>query len=225
MSEIVTLITEWDTFQGDHPDATAEEFCRHFLIKKREAKKSDQLFGGHMPPDINTTLLKLFGRLTGINIYHFKNGMKSEGQIDIETFTLLNSIRFRNEARKTDVINDSFMETSTGIDMLLRLRKAGYITERDDPSDKRARLVKLTPKGEQMLFKCYRQLGKIAFFMFSDMDLDDKKIILQILSVVDIKHSKIIDENRGKNLDELVSLFVSKEKLDAYEKGLASRDH
>ena len=51
--------------------------------------------------------------------------MKNENDIDIETFTLINVISFRKECRKTDAITDCFLELSTGIDILTRLRKNG----------------------------------------------------------------------------------------------------
>jgi len=216
MSEIVKLVTEWDAFQKGHADANIEDFCRYYLIKKREAEKKEELFGGHLPPELNSTLAKMIGRMASISLYYFKNAVKHEKNMDLESFTLINVINFRKECRKSDAIIECFLELSTGIDILARLRKNGYITERDDPSDKRAKLVKLTAKGEEFLFKCWRNLGKVSFFVYNDMKEDDKRIILQLLSNVHSKHSKIIAENKNKDLDELIALYTTPEEYKAF---------
>jgi DNA-binding MarR family transcriptional regulator len=218
MSEIIKLVTEWDAFEKEHKGATVEDFCRYYLIKKRETGKENQLFGGHVPPESNGTLAKLIGRLASISVYYFKNIMKQEKDIDIdiEAFTLINVIHYRKECRKTDAIGESYLELSTGIDILTRLRKNGYISERGDPNDKRARLVRTTAKGEAMLVKCWRSLGKSSFFVYNDLGPDDKKIVMQLLSNLEIKHSKIISENRNKNLDELIEEFSDKKAYTAF---------
>jgi DNA-binding MarR family transcriptional regulator len=216
MSEIVKLVSEWDAFEKEHKKATVEDFCRYYLIKKKASKKEGELFGGHLPPEINSTMAKLIGRLATISVFHFKGTMKQENNIDIESFTLINVIRHLKECRKTDAISEAFLELSTGIDMLTRLRKNGYISERADPNDKRARLVKLTAKGEEVLFKCWKNLGKVSFFLYGDMEEDDKKIVLQLLSGVDTKHSRIITENKNRDLEELIAEYSDKEKYKAF---------
>lgn len=218
MSEIIKLVTEWDAFEKEHKGSTVEDFCRYYLIKKRETGKEEQLFGGHVPPESNGTLAKLIGRLGSVTVYYFKNAMKQEKDIDIdiESFSLINVIRFRKECRKTDAISECFLELSTGIDILTRLKKNGYISERGDPNDKRARLVKVTAKGEAMLVKCWKSLGKTAFFVYNDLEDDDKKIVMQLLSNLEIKHSKIIAENRNKTLDELIEEFSDKKEYKAF---------
>jgi DNA-binding MarR family transcriptional regulator len=223
MSEIVKLVTEWDAFEKEHKNASIEDFCRYYLIKEREAKKKDELFGGHMPPEINSTMAKLIGRLSSIMVYHFKNSVKQENNIDIEWFTLINVIHFRKECRKTDAITECFLELSTGIDILNRLHKNGYISERGDPSDKRARLVKLTAKGEGMLIQCWKSLGKISFFIYNDLETDDKKIVLQLLSNIDTKHSKIIAENKGKDIDTLLTEYGDHEGYKTFRKQMDER--
>jgi DNA-binding MarR family transcriptional regulator len=216
MSEIVKLVTEWDAFEKEHKNASIEDFCRYYLIKKRETEKKDKLFGGHIPPEMNSILIKLIGKLGAISLYHFKNEVKQEKNIDIDSFALANVIYYRKECRKTDAINECLLELSTGIDILSRLRKNGYTIERGDPNDKRARLVKLTSKGEQMLFKCWSDMSKISFFIYEDLEDDDKKIVLQLLSNLEIKHSKIIAENKNKDIDTLISEFSDKAKFKTY---------
>jgi DNA-binding MarR family transcriptional regulator len=204
MKEITRLVNEWDAFESKHPDAVIEDFCRYYLLKKKETEDKTALFGGHMPPEIHGILGKLIVRLAAIHSYYFKNTKKGIRELDLDSFALLNSVHHRKEAKKTDPINEYFMEISTGLDIFARLKKKGLISERQDTSDKRAKLVRLTAKGEKVLLACWNDLGKISRFMYGDMDMDDKKIIFHLLSTVDIKHSKIISENKSQDIGAVI---------------------
>ena len=75
--------------------------------------------------------------------------------------------------------------------------------ERIDPTDKRAKLVKATAKGEKLLVKCYEGLMKVSDIMFWDMGQEDKKLCIQLLRHVEIKHSKLVIAVKDKSIDEI----------------------
>ncbi len=219
MKPLVKLVNEWDAYESKHSNASIEDFCRFYLIKKREEERKGIIFsGGAVPPSINSILLKMLSRISAINFYYFKISSEKEDRIEPEWFLLLNSIFFKKESKKIDVINANFIEQSTGVDMLKRMKKAGLISERNDLVDKRAVLVKLTQKGEGILFKCFEKLSTIGFFMFQDVNEDDKNLVLQLLSNTEIKHSRMILENRTKNFDEILDRYSDKEKLNKFKK-------
>jgi DNA-binding MarR family transcriptional regulator len=205
MRPLVKLITEWDAYENEHPGATPEEFCRYFLI--RESKKQEELFGGSVPPDTNAVLAKLVGRLGAVALAYSKMAIKGKIDIEIEWYFFMNTIYHQKEARKTDVITYNVIEQSTGIDILNRLKKAGYISERDDPDDKRAKLVKLTPEGEAVVFRCWDELTKAAYLMFGDMNEEDKKLVIQLLGNSEIRNSRILAEYKNKTIEELLLLI------------------
>lgn len=60
-----------------------------------------------------------------------------------------------------------------------------------------------------MFFKCWKSLGKIFFFVYNDFEVDDKKIVLQLLLNIDIKYLKIIIENKGKDIDIFIFEFMN----------------
>jgi DNA-binding MarR family transcriptional regulator len=212
MKEITKLVNEWDAFESEHSEATIEDFCRYYLVKTRQDNKN-QVLGGRVTPEINSSLGKLFGRLNAINAYYFKNSNKEHREIDLTSFGLLNSIYFRKEAKKTDAINDIFMELSTGIDVITRLKKKSLVAERNDPDDKRAKLIKLTSKGEKALNSCRADLGKISQYMYGEMNIDEKKTIFNLLSNIESKHTQKISEN---NLQDLWVLFNKEKKFSSH---------
>lgn len=206
MNKAAELINEWAEFDEQYPDADIESFCRHYLIKKREERevnKTGEIAEGILPPQIDTLLLKLLARISAAGEVYCRKALSDIPVITLEGFQYLGSIFHKGESRKTDIINYNLSELSTGIDTLNRLKNEKLITERTDPSDKRAKLVKHTAKGEEMLFECYRRLHSIGSLLFDELAESDKKLCIQLLKNVEIKHSKLALEVKQSTLDEV----------------------
>jgi DNA-binding MarR family transcriptional regulator len=209
MNKTVELVNEWARFEQRYPEGTIEEFCRRYLITQREKKEIGTNFRGVIPPQVDAYLSKLMGRICQILLLYGEVAMKGVSEIGrMEDFYFLNSVTHLGESRKTDIINYNFLELSSGIDVLNRLQKNKLIEERTDPADKRARLIKATTKGEKVLSKCYEVLIKVSDIVFWDMSQEDKKLCIQLLKGVEIKHAKIVMELRNKSLDEIHTLIT-----------------
>jgi DNA-binding MarR family transcriptional regulator len=204
MNQTVALVNEWASFEQKYKEATIEEFCRYYLISEREKKGMGQNFRGVIPPQIDTYLSKLIGRIFQIMEIYSGTALKEIPEIkQLADFYFLNSIHHLGESRKTDIIAYNFAELSTGIDLLNRLHKNKLIEERHDTSDKRVRLIKATAKGEKLLLKCYEALSKVSDIVFWDMGQEDKKLCIQLLKNVEIKHSKLVHDMKGLLVDEI----------------------
>lgn len=224
MKPLVELISEWDAYESSHKGATVEEFCRYYLVTRKE-KEEDKLFEGMRPPDLDTVAAKLIGRLAAMHMAYAKLALKEKAMdgVEVEWFYFLNAIYHQREARKTDIIQYNFYEPSTGNDILRRIKLAGLITEREDPHDKRARLVKLTTAGETLLLQLYELLYKSNYLMFSELSDVDKKLIVRLLGDTEVKHGKILAESRNKSIDEILEQAGMMEKFREVMKQTKSR--
>src|SRR5690606_12777526 len=120
-------------------------------------------FGGMLPPFFNAFLAKLIGRLgKSLESYTRKAVQEIPDLKQPEDFYFLNSITHLGESKKTDIIQYNFTEPATGVDVLKRLLQAGFTEERTDPADKRAKLVKVTDKGRNVLDLCYEKLTMMS---------------------------------------------------------------
>jgi DNA-binding MarR family transcriptional regulator len=212
MNKTVQLVNEWARFEGNHPDAGIEDFCRYYLIKSREAQQNQEIRAGIVPPDIDNYLLKLLGSIFNIGEFYMRQAMRNIKEINITGFYYLNSIKWMGECRKTDVINHHLSELSSGIDHLNRLLKEKLIEERPDPEDGRARLVRITEKGETLLFKLYDILSIGSEILFLDLSVEDKKLIIQILKGIEPKHAKLALESRHTSLEDIKKELLENKK-------------
>lgn len=213
MSELVKLIGAWEAYTQKHTTPSATEFCMHFLAKE----SNNQLFSGLTPPDLDTVFAKLIGRLAGMQTVYSKMVLQEIPGFELEWFYFLSSIYHLKEVRKTQVIQYNFTEQTTGIDILNKLKKLGYIAERSDPDDKRAKLVTVTNKGEKILFKLYQLLYKPTLLMYNDIDPKDKQVVINILKHTEQKHQELLSTAKNKSIKDLLLEVLGEEKFARME--------
>lgn len=202
MNKAVELINEWGAFEEKYPDGTIEDFCRHYLISKRE-NQPVEIAGGIRGIHTDGLLLRLIGRIAKLNMVYAQAALAGTGLIQIEEFGLLVVIKQEKNPRKTDIIHTNIQELSSGTDMLARLLKRGLIVEYTDEEDKRSKRVKLTEKGENAFMACIQNVGRMAKMMLNDMPEDDKRLCIQLLKSVDAKFSKLWFRHKGLPFDEI----------------------
>jgi DNA-binding MarR family transcriptional regulator len=203
MKPVVELITAWADYESKNPAASVGAFCGHYLLYSRglpAVGPAGAADGGSDAP-----LAGLINQLNAIHVIYAKALLKEVPGIELEWFYFMKEIDQQKEARKSDVVSAVFFEQSTGIDIINRIKKAGLIQERNDPMDKRARLVKLSPQGEKILLNLHDLLSKADHMLYQDLAGPNKKMLINILSDTEKKHSTLISENRHKHLEELTT--------------------
>jgi len=214
MSELVKLITAWEAYTQKNREASATEFCMYFLAKE----SNTELFGGLTPPDLDTVFAKLIGRLAGMHTAYAKMALQDMPGFELEWFYFLNSVYHLKEVKKTQIIQYNFTEQTTGIDILNKLNRLGYIAERTDPDDRRAKLVSITRAGEKALADLYRLLYKPTLLMYHGIDPGDKQVIINLLKDTEQRHQDILSNSRNLSIDELLSGELGTEEMARTER-------
>ncbi|TWF33840.1 DNA-binding MarR family transcriptional regulator [Chitinophaga polysaccharea] len=202
MNKAVTLITAWGAFDEQHPEASLEEFCRHYLAH-REGKANAAPAGRFMPVSSEGILMRTIGRIFKLHTIYTASALEGTGISNIDEYSLLNTVAQLQEPRKTEVIYAALQELSTGTDKLNRLKKLGYLAEYDDKEDKRSKRLKVTAKGEKVLVTCRKRITLLATMMFHDMQEDDMKLCTQLLKGVESKFAAIWLSHKGKDFEEI----------------------
>lgn len=212
MNKTVQLVNEWAAFESAHPQAEIEEFCRYYLTMQRsKLDLGENFLGKGAPPMPAAYLMKLIGFIARLFEIYVARALSDVPEIkQAEDFFFLNSIYHCGECRKTEVAQQQLMGISTGIDTLNRLLAHELIEERTDPSDKRARLVKATEKGQQILHKCYLRAGVVNDLIFNNLSVDDMKLCIQLLRGVEARHSALAFELRDLPIDEMYERIMGR---------------
>lgn len=200
MKPIVELITAWADYESENPAANVAEFCSHFLMEHKGQALPDLTAVTLKDLDTDQELASLINQLNAIHVIYAKAVLKEFPGIELEWFYFMKAIDQFQEARKSDIVAAVFFEQSTGIDILNRIKKAGLLTERSDPADKRAKLVKLSTKGGKLLQLLHQSLFKADQLLFHELSPSNKKLLINLLNDIQQKHQLLISENKHKQM-------------------------
>ncbi len=209
MEKTVELVNRWADFATKHPGAELEDFCRYYLTSEREKSNTGTLLGGITPKSSKITLNKLIIFIARIHALYANMAMDGIPLKQFEEFHFLNSIHVLRTPKKTEVINYTMNELSTGLNILASLREQGYIAEEDDLHDKRSRRVTLTPEGVEVLMVCRKRFSTVSDFLFAEMDEEDSLLCIQLLKNVEIKYAKLWQQHKGQKFDDIYEEVMS----------------
>lgn len=116
---------------------------------------------------------------------HYKSYCK-EALINTEInspdeYSFLYHLSMVDSYRKMELIHIHLLEAPSGIEIIKRLLKKGFIEEFDDIEDKRAKRVSLTKKGRQETDKLTPLMQKVYSKMAADTSLNEKLHIISFL--------------------------------------------
>jgi DNA-binding MarR family transcriptional regulator len=201
MKPIVQLVEEWAAFEEVTEQPSVEAFCRYYLQKQRPkpkqaGKKGERIMNGAF-------LLKTIGRILSAYSLYFRSAVNHIGIPPAESFYYLNGLLHLGEVRKSDLINYMFAETTTGMEVINRLIREEKIDERASPDDKRAKLIKVTPKGLSALDEYYKISGKVVEMTFKGVDDDILTDCYEMLKYCEQRNSAIAIELKNKPFDQM----------------------
>ena len=95
------------------------------------------------------------------------------------------------EMTKSQIISYNFMEMSTGVEVVKRLIKHEWLSEKENPKDKRSKLVSITEEGNELVKKFKEEADQLYANFSNSLVQPEKKKTCDILE-------KIISQNTLK---------------------------
>lgn len=156
-----------------------------------------------------TTSLQLarsLGRVASIQRTVFRLALRDTPGIEPEWYYFLHSVNERGEVRKTDIISiNLLLEPTTGIDILNRMIKAGLLDEKEDPADGRARLIRLTKKGQAVLKKAEAQVEQVTAMLFGKITGTQQAALQTVLAAIEGQFGPVLAEHHPKTIKEFIT--------------------
>jgi DNA-binding MarR family transcriptional regulator len=205
-NKTVELVNRFAEFEETHPESSVEEFCRYYLTSKKTKEGLGNLFDGEIPPRADIIAMKLIDRISRLHMIYIQVAMKGMTIRHFEEFSLLSAVANLKTPRKTEVIYHTINELSTGLSLLSDMIKNGYIKETDNQDDKRSKRLSLTLKGKKILKECYMRFSLVPEILFREMSEEDLLLCIQLLKNVEIKFSRLWQQDRNRSLEEILKI-------------------
>jgi MarR family transcriptional regulator, lower aerobic nicotinate degradation pathway regulator len=210
MEKLVELVNLWAAYSRENPDSDIKDFCTNYLtehyesvFRKEPPEEAEVVTPLNQHSAIDGELAALVGRLTRFTYFYSKKAVEKLPIANLDDILYLHLMMIMNAPKKSELIAALLSEFASGIDIINRLLKAGLCEEFPDENDKRAKRVKITPAGLEVLHHSSPVVAQISQIAFNELTVIEKVMIANILKRVDRFHSERYGDFKGHTFDEI----------------------
>ena len=183
LMKIETLIGKYRQFAESNPGVD-EYWLREFGSWLQRGGTTEQT-GEHAGLGENDTMIGMFlVSLNNLTRSRLNKLVKSTPFANIMDYHFLLLLDGHGQQRKSDLIASNHMEMSSGIEVIRRLLKHGWIREEPNPQDRRSKYVSISPKGKQLIEKMQVQVDEFYRSFCAALDDRQKVDVLQSLELL-----------------------------------------
>jgi DNA-binding MarR family transcriptional regulator len=122
-----------------------------------------------------------------------------------DDFTYLATTFGHQPLSKTELIRRNIHETPTGNEVIKRLLAKGFIAEQASATDRRSKLLTITPAGQGVLFASFGPMTQLAHLTAGNLSAFERRQLLYLLEKLDAYHYPIYAESRPATFAALVA--------------------
>lgn len=121
-----------------------------------------------------------------------------------DDFTYLATTFSRQPLTKTELIRHNIHETPTGNEVIKRLLANGFIAEAASTTDRRSKLLTVTPAGQRVLFASFGPMSQLAQLAAGTLTPFERQQLVYLLQKLDAFHHPIFAESRPATFTQLI---------------------
>ena len=217
---IKELLNYVEKYQNTTDNININDFS-HFLIKqislgndinnenislKRFEKENYNNYKHYSEVEFSTLLTNLYRFAK----HYIKKAFKNTEIKTIDEFGFLASLLRQKSLLKKDLINEHLLETSSGSEILKRLKLKELITESTCSTDKRAKQVSLTAKGVETIMASFDEMHKVSEIIIGNLTEDELEQSLIIFNKLNDFHQHIHRVNKDSSLTKIYLTHINK---------------
>ncbi|MFN4085278.1 MAG: MarR family winged helix-turn-helix transcriptional regulator [Spirosomataceae bacterium] len=204
------LVESWEKLSEEYPDLEVEAFCLHYLAQKRKVHLTPSSIG--MSTDAK--LSGLCGRLAKYATYYSKRALEPHEIRSIEDWVYLARLMQMGSPTKSELIVEMVSEFPSGIDVIKRLIKNGWVEEYPDEFDRRSKRVRVTESGRNLLFSTFQRMEDVSKVAFQPLDTLEKELLFLILHKLDTFHQQTHPQVRQFSHEDACTFFENIQESD-----------
>ncbi|EJF53810.1 transcriptional regulator [Saprospira grandis DSM 2844] len=192
--------------EGPKPDWTAKDFAYWILEQDIEVDNITELAPA-MP--LQGDLAAQITQLVTLNYkylrFYLKKKFKDEPISTIDEFGFLAALLVNGTMQKKQLIDKNTMEFSSGMEIIRRLKRGQFISSQPDPSDGRAKLVSLSPKGEHLIMQLLPQMGQLGKLAIAPLSKKEQQQLHYLLQKLNVYHNPIFYQAHQEDMQTILA--------------------
>ncbi|WP_324671261.1 MarR family winged helix-turn-helix transcriptional regulator [Hymenobacter sp. GOD-10R] len=162
-----------------------------------------------MPAEAEISKLLIF--LTRYARSYMRLGLAGSGLLTPDDFAYLATIMGHQPLSKTDLITRNIHEKATGTEVIKRLLAKGFVAEQRHATDRRSKLLTLTPAGMAVLGQVFGPMGQVSQLVAGNLTRAERIQLLYLLQKLDAFHQPIFQGARPEQFSDLTQHLLEGE--------------
>lgn len=200
IKQLIDLAQEYEQ-SGSKGNGDIKDFVRWLREgdSPESVKTTDHYSDDHVPGLISKLLVYMhrYAKL------YFKRALEHRPIQSMDEFGYMVSLLQYGPMNKTALIQQNIQEKPTGMEIINRLVKLGFIEETADPADKRSKLIQVSGPGQKMMGELFGDMDKISRLILGDLLPREQYRLLEMLERLHGFHKPIFQDNL-QQLDDLL---------------------
>lgn len=201
IDEIIEILKDWKDFRNSSPETIDKLAFGSWLLSNSSIRENSNLSpiirtGKHLTDEYSANYQFLasyfLNRMNKFIKIYTKDIFQELGLYSSEDFSFLALVHQMEKPNKKQLCDTNLTEMTTGLDIIRRLIKLGYINEVPDESDKRSKRMVMTPKGLEAVNKIYLKLNQMSNDVLGDLNAEERSVIIKLLTRLNTFHTKIV---------------------------------
>ncbi|MBN2213699.1 MAG: MarR family transcriptional regulator [Bacteroidales bacterium] len=220
------LIDLWEEYEQDGQQSDLLGFAEWMIFKIKEEPALNKKITGKKPVieqtehytylknlDDQTQFIEYISRIARYQEFYTRKFFSDIPINNRLEYLFLHTVNLMEKAKKTDLINIHLVEYTTGMDIIRRLINNDLLEETEHKTDKRAKLLTLTKKGEKILQLANKKMTDERNMFLTCINANKWKKALPVLEEISDFHNKIYLNHNDKPYAELLNLMDSLKHL------------
>ena len=205
LHELINKAQEYESQTGQKLEKEDMAIFSKWLYEKTNAEKKEEIKLEPTGETLDSIIGKFIGFMYRFAKFYTKKALENSPLTTLDDFTYLGSILLKAGSSKTEIIDYHIHEKTTGIEILKRLKKNGFITEKKSVTDARSKSLFITETGKGIFFAHVGKMQKIGELIVGDLEEDEKLQLISLLNRLNDFHQPIYHQNKKESIEYLLS--------------------
>jgi MarR family transcriptional regulator, lower aerobic nicotinate degradation pathway regulator len=136
-----------------------------------------------------------------------KQAMENSPLNTVDEFSYLIIPMVHGAMSKTELIAHNVHEKTTGMEIIKRLTKAGFLEQTAAIKDGRSQLVAISAEGHQVLFPLLTEMRKVSVIANGNLTEDELNTLIGLLKKLEVFHKDLLSHEKTVDLEAILKKY------------------
>lgn len=222
--ELLPILEQYEAQRGKHQEMNPTDFLswwnQHFMQQPLHHEQETAIAPfpptqkslEELPPEAKLTVqaraVQLLIVLNKYIKFYLKKGFNNQQIKTTDDFGFLASLMSVESLTKTELIQRNYVEMPSGMEVIKRLKRYGFVHTFPDPNDGRATRVTITPKGKEQFFQVLPALQEISQLAMGNMNEPERRQLLFLMQKLHLFHKPIFEEEKKSDWKDIAANYL-----------------